>query len=175
MNLPIIPGQKSNGKNGASVVSVPESTGIKISPAAIFADSIVESFPLFSMKIRCVFSITTIASSTIIPKPKSNAKSTMKFNVTLTTNNQICRRQKQKRHKHTKRHRKCHKKCIGNAHKKHQNQQDQYKSNHDGIYQIIKRSACRAALIAGDHHIQVCWQNMLPFISSTVFFTSSEV
>src|SRR6185312_12420677 len=78
----MIPGQKSNGKNGASVVSVPDSTGTKTSPAAIFADSMDESFPLFSTKMRCVFSITTIASSTIIPNPNSNAKSTMKFNVT---------------------------------------------------------------------------------------------
>ena len=37
MNLPIRPGQNNKGKNGASVVSVPASTGIKISPAATFA------------------------------------------------------------------------------------------------------------------------------------------
>ena len=33
--------------------------------------------------MRCVFSITTIASSTIIPKPKSKPNRTIKFSVTL--------------------------------------------------------------------------------------------
>ena len=82
MNLPMIPGQKSNGKNGARVVMVPARTGINISPAAIFVARFTPIFPLPSVKILCAFSITTMASSTMIPSPKSNAKSTMKFKVT---------------------------------------------------------------------------------------------
>ena len=78
----MMPGQNNNGKNGANVVSVPARTGIKTSPAALFADSVGESFPLPSTNILWVFSITTIASSTIIPSPKSNANNTIKFNVT---------------------------------------------------------------------------------------------
>ncbi len=35
------------------------------------------------MKMRCVFSITTIASSTMIPRPNKRAKSTIKFSVTF--------------------------------------------------------------------------------------------
>src|SRR4051794_9790583 len=38
MNLPMMPGQNSNGKNGHNVVSVPARTGTNISPAAIIAD-----------------------------------------------------------------------------------------------------------------------------------------
>ena len=82
MNLPIIPGQNKRGKNGASVVNVPARTGTKISPAAIFAAFIEDIFPLLLTNIRCVFSITTMASSTIIPSPKRRAKSTIKFKVT---------------------------------------------------------------------------------------------
>ena len=37
MNLPMIPGQNKRGKNGARVVTVPDSTGTKISPAALLA------------------------------------------------------------------------------------------------------------------------------------------
>ena len=37
MNLPAMPGQKSNGKNGAIVVSVPANTGANTSPAAALA------------------------------------------------------------------------------------------------------------------------------------------
>ena len=82
MNLPIIPGQKSNGKKGASVVNVPASTGINTSPAAIRAEMVAEIFPFPSKNILWVFSITTMASSTIIPSPKSKANNTIKFKVT---------------------------------------------------------------------------------------------
>src|SRR3954470_13085769 len=82
MNLPIMPGQNNSGKNGASVVKVPASTGTNTSPAAIFAAMVEDSFPLPCTNMRCVFSITTIASSTIIPNPNSNANSTIKFSVT---------------------------------------------------------------------------------------------
>ena len=53
------------------------------SPAAIRAAIADVSFPLLCTNIRCVFSITTMASSTIIPSPNNSAKSTMKFRVTL--------------------------------------------------------------------------------------------
>ena len=82
INLPMIPGQNRSGKNGASVVTVPASTGIKTSPAAIFAALLTLNFPLPSTNMRCVFSITTMASSTIIPKPNSRANSTIKLRVT---------------------------------------------------------------------------------------------
>ena len=78
----MIPGQKSNGTKGAKVVSVPAKTGNHTSPAAIRALFCALIFPFPSIKIRCVFSITTIASSTIMPRPKSNANNTMKFKVT---------------------------------------------------------------------------------------------
>ena len=83
MNLPIIPGQNNKGKNGASVVTVPANTGINTSPAAILAEVVAVSFPRPSTKILCVFSITTIASSTIIPKPNRSANKTIKFKVIL--------------------------------------------------------------------------------------------
>ena len=82
MNLPMIPGQNSKGKNGARVVSVPANTGINTSPAAIFAETVADSFPFPSTNIRWVFSMTTMASSTIIPSPNSSAKSTIKLRVT---------------------------------------------------------------------------------------------
>ena len=82
INLPIIPGQNNRGKNGASVVSVPASTGTKTSPAAILVAALIGIRPLPSTKILCVFSITTMASSTIIPSPNNNAKSTIKLSVT---------------------------------------------------------------------------------------------
>ena len=82
INLPIIPGQKSNGIKGASVVSVPAKTGTHTSPAAIIALFSDDSLPLPSTKIRCVFSITTMASSTIIPRPNSKANKTIKLRVT---------------------------------------------------------------------------------------------
>ena len=83
MNLPMIPGQNNNGKNGAKVVTVPANTGMNTSPAAILAEVVAVNFPLPCTKIRCVFSITTIASSTIIPNPNSKANNTMKFKVIL--------------------------------------------------------------------------------------------
>ena len=56
MNLPIIPGQNNNGKNGASVVSVPASTGINTSPAAIFAAMTDVIFPFALRKYPvCIF------------------------------------------------------------------------------------------------------------------------
>src|SRR5579862_2204654 len=83
MNLPMMPGQNNNGKNGASVVSVPDNTGINTSPAAILAAMVEFIFPFDCENMRCVFSITTMASSTMIPNPKSNANNTMKFSVTF--------------------------------------------------------------------------------------------
>ena len=80
MNFPMMPGQNKSGKKGAKVVTVPERTGTNISPAAILAARSTGIRPL--PKIRCVFSITTIASSTMIPRPNSNAKRTMKLSVT---------------------------------------------------------------------------------------------
>ncbi len=78
----MMPGQKSNGKNGASVVNVPASTGMKTSPAARFVARLMGTLPFPSTKIRCVFSITTMASSTIIPRPNNSANNTMKLSVT---------------------------------------------------------------------------------------------
>ena len=77
MNLPMMPGQKAKGINGAKVVMVPLNTGKKTSPAAFLAAILMSSFPL--SKIRCVFSITTIASSTTIPKANKNANNTIIF------------------------------------------------------------------------------------------------
>ena len=82
INLPMMPGQNRSGKNGAKVVIVPANTGMKTSPAAILAAKLTLNLPFPSTKIRCVFSITTMASSTIIPKPNSRAKSTIKLRVT---------------------------------------------------------------------------------------------
>ena len=89
MNLPMIPGQNNNGKNGAKVVMVPANTGINTSPAAILAEVVAVSLPLPCTKIRWVFSITTIASSTIIPNPNKRANSTIKFNVILVPINKL--------------------------------------------------------------------------------------
>ena len=77
MNLPIIPGQKAKGINGANVVMVPLNTGKNTSPAAFLAATLISSFPL--SKIRWVFSITTMASSTTIPKANKNANNTIIF------------------------------------------------------------------------------------------------
>ena len=82
MNFPMIPGQKSNGKKGASVVTVPANTGINTSPAAIRAAMPVGMRPFPCIKMRWVFSITTMASSTIIPSPNNSANSTIKLRVT---------------------------------------------------------------------------------------------
>ena len=81
INFPIIPGQNNKGKKGAKVVMVPAKTGIKTSPAAIFAEVVAVNLPFPCTKIRCVFSITTMASSTIIPKPNNRANNTIKFKV----------------------------------------------------------------------------------------------
>ena len=85
----MIPGQNNNGKNGAKVVMVPANTGINTSPAAILAEVVAVSLPLPCTKIRWVFSITTIASSTIIPNPNNRANSTIKFNVILVPINKL--------------------------------------------------------------------------------------
>ena len=77
MNLPMMPGQNANGKNGESVVSVPVNTGTNTSPVAIFAAFLIGTFPL--SKIRCVFSITTIASSTTIPNARRKLNNTIMF------------------------------------------------------------------------------------------------
>ncbi len=56
---------------------VPESTGMKTSPAAFFAATLIGNRSLW--KIRWVFSITTIASSTTIPKANKKANNTIMF------------------------------------------------------------------------------------------------
>ena len=77
-----MPGQNNSGKKGANVVSVPASTGTNTSPAAVLAAMLMVSLPLPSTNMRWVFSITTMASSTIIPSPKSSANNTIKLSVT---------------------------------------------------------------------------------------------
>ena len=79
MKCPIKLFQNAKGMKGASVVIVPENTGINTSPAAILAALAIGTAPL--LKIRCVFSITTMASSTTIPKAKRNENNTIIFNV----------------------------------------------------------------------------------------------
>ncbi|MNZ61399.1 hypothetical protein D3C78_794950 [compost metagenome] len=79
MNFPITPCQKANGINGASVVNVPDNTGKNTSPVAILAACLIGIRPL--SKIRCVFSITTIASSTTIPSASRNENNTIMFKV----------------------------------------------------------------------------------------------
>ena len=74
-----MPFQNNKGINGAKVVRVPEKTGKNTSPAAILAASTILLLP-FS-KMRCVFSITTIASSTTIPKANKNENNTIMFKV----------------------------------------------------------------------------------------------
>src|SRR6185312_10008194 len=76
---PITLFQNASGINGASVVIVPENTGKNTSPAAILAALAIGTLPL--AKIRCVFSITTIASSTTIPSAKRKENNTIIFNV----------------------------------------------------------------------------------------------
>src|SRR5438045_1116114 len=83
MNLPMMPGQKSRGKKGARVVNVPDNTGTNTSPAAMRAAMAEEYLPFSSTKMRWEFSITTMASSTMIPKPNNKANNTMKLRVTL--------------------------------------------------------------------------------------------
>src|SRR6201996_6074083 len=71
--------QNAKGTNGAKVVMVPENTGINTSPAAILAALVIGIAPL--AKIRCVFSITTIASSTTIPSASKNENNTIILSV----------------------------------------------------------------------------------------------
>ena len=78
INSPTIPGQKSNGKKGEIVVNVPDNTGINTSEAANFTDSVIVNF-LKLLNKRCAFSITTIASSTTIPRPKRKPNKTIVF------------------------------------------------------------------------------------------------
>ena len=77
MNFPMIPGQKAKGTKGANVVMVPENTGRNTSPAALLAASLMGTLPF--LNIRWVFSITTMASSTTIPKASKKAKRTIIF------------------------------------------------------------------------------------------------
>ena len=75
--------QNASGIKGASVVIVPENTGKNTSPAAIFAALAIGTFPL--AKMRCVFSITTMASSTTMPKASRKENSTIMFSVNPIT------------------------------------------------------------------------------------------
>ena len=78
MNFPIVPCQNANGKNGASVVKVPDKTGKNTSPAASLAAFMIGILPF--AKSRCVFSMTTIASSTTMPSANKKENKTIKFN-----------------------------------------------------------------------------------------------
>ena len=80
MNSPTIPGQNNKGKKGEIVVNVPVNTGTNTSEAANLTASVIVNF-LKLLNKRWAFSITTIASSTTIPKPNKNANNTMVFNV----------------------------------------------------------------------------------------------
>src|SRR5690349_18105784 len=84
INSPIIPGQNNKGKKGANVVKVPDNTGKNTSPVATLAACTIGTLPL--SKIRCVFSITTIASSTTIPSPSKKENNTIMFMVKLKWN-----------------------------------------------------------------------------------------
>ena len=79
MKLPITPFQKANGINGNKVVMVPVNTGKKTSLVAFFTASLTGIFS--SWKIRCEFSITTIASSTTIPSASRKANNTIMLRV----------------------------------------------------------------------------------------------
>ena len=85
MNLPITPGQKANGTNGASTTSVPDNTGKNTSPAAILAALRMGTLPLSNT--RCVFSITTIASSTTIPSASRKENRVIIFKVKPSVGN----------------------------------------------------------------------------------------
>ena len=78
MNFPTIPGQNARGKKGARVVSVPERMGRKTSPAACLAAVTISGS---DRCIRWVFSMTTMASSTMIPRAKINPNITIMFMV----------------------------------------------------------------------------------------------
>ncbi len=79
MNFPITPGQKARGTKGANTTKVPDNTGMNTSPAAIFAALRIGTFPLSNT--RCVFSTTTIASSTTIPRASRNENKVIRFKV----------------------------------------------------------------------------------------------
>ena len=85
MNLPITPGQKANGTKGASTTSVPDNTGKNTSPAAILAALRMGTLPLSNT--RCVFSITTIASSTTIPSASRKENRVIIFKVKPSVGN----------------------------------------------------------------------------------------
>ena len=78
INFPIVPGHKANGKNAIKVVAVEEITGQAISPIPIFeADTLSIPFCILANTL----STTTIPSSTSIPNPITNPKSTIVFKV----------------------------------------------------------------------------------------------
>ncbi|MNE29938.1 hypothetical protein D3C80_1234350 [compost metagenome] len=78
MNLPIVPGQRAKGRNAIKVVAVEEITGQAISPIPIL-DASTRLSPFFIL--ANTLSTTTIPSSTSIPSPITNPKSTMVFKV----------------------------------------------------------------------------------------------
>ena len=78
MNLPIVPGHKAKGKNAINVVAVEEITGQAISPIPIL-DACTLDNPFFML--ANTLSTTTIPSSTSIPNPITNPKSTIVFKV----------------------------------------------------------------------------------------------
>jgi hypothetical protein len=129
-----------------SVVMVPENTGRNTSPAAILAASLIGTFPL--AKIRCVFSITTMASSTTIPSASRKENSTIMFSVNPIHGITI------KAIKHDNGTDKRHKYGVGCTHKKHQDNGYQYKTNNNGIDKVIKCCTGFVRLIAGYYNIQ---------------------
>ena len=78
MNLPIVPGHKANGKNAINVVAVDDITGQSDFANSIFEAEIL-SIPFFIL--ANTLSTTTIPSSTSIPNPITNPKSTIVFKV----------------------------------------------------------------------------------------------
>ena len=78
MNSPTIPGQKIIGKKAAKVVLVPAIIGPATSPVPFFADSKL-SYP--SSRYLNIFSTTTIALSTNIPRANINENKTIMFMV----------------------------------------------------------------------------------------------
>ena len=172
MNLPMIPGQNNKGKKGARVVTVPESTGTKTSPAAIFAARTIGTFPL--PNIRCVFSITTMASSTIIPNPNNNANNTIKLSVTFVPTIKSARWQKHKCNEYTQRHTQGHKEGIGHSHKEHQHINTRIKPITIVLISSLKEVLCLHTLVTGNTTSR-SFGNYVLFISSTIAFTFSEV
>ena len=140
------------------LLSVPASTGTNTSPAAIIAAIVEVSFPLPCIKMLCVFSITTMASSTIIPKPNNNANSTIKFSVTCVPIIISAKGKNTNATNMLKGTDKCNKECIYYTHKKHKNNKHQHKTNNNRINKIIKRISCCFTLIAGNNNIQIFWK-----------------